>query len=282
MPTMRELKKRLKSVRTTGQLAGAMRTAATAKYARAGAQLNAVSQYAASSRELLAAAASAAQRSERAGEDEKTDGREVRALVLLSGNRGLCGGYNHELFSFFSSVLKEENGDRAVIVCGRMAEEYCREKGIETLFSVAVSDVPDFDQARELSEKLYELYESGAIARADFVFQRFVNMMKQTPCVREFLPFESGEISDDDRTLFIPDAETVRKRLIPVCLAADVYSLLLSCASGAQAATLMAMRSAYDNAMKSAQLLETAINRRRQASVTESVIETSGENHYSY
>ena len=287
MPSLRDLKKRLQSVKTTGQLAGAMRTAATAKYARASGKLTAFAPYAGAARELAALAEAAAdggrakpQRKRPRGDEPSAEATPSKpAIVLLSGNRGLCGGYNHELFNYFSEVLKRCPEPRMIITCGRMAKEFCEGRGMELYRSFTLSDVPTFDEARTIACALRELYGAGEVSSVDIVYQRFVNMLKQQPDMRRFLPLTEGDGEEAEApegdTLFIPDAETVRKLLADRFLAIDLYSLLLSCASGAQAATLMAMRSAYDNANASAKQLEMSINRLRQAKVTESVIETS-------
>ena len=86
----------------------------------------------------------------------------------------------------------------------------------------------------------------------------------------------NGE-SPDAEVVFIPDRETVASALVPLALSAEAFETLLSCASGAQAATVLAMRSAYDNAETSRARLETDINRLRQAGVTASVLETAAD-----
>ncbi len=264
MATLRELKKRLRSTETTGQLAGAMRTVATAKYSKVSAAHNACTPYL----EALAGCGSgtALPRGEKAG---------VPVYVLFSGNRGLCGGFHHELFAFLSETLKGES-EYALVPCGRMAVEYCREKKLPVLKEFFPADVPDFTDAKALASFLTELYRSGGANSIDFVYQRFYNMLRQKPEKTRFLP-EEGENSVDGELIFFPDRETVESELAPLSLAAECYSVLLSSASGAQAATLMAMRSAYDNAEASSRKLNVEINRLRQAAVTSSVIETASD-----
>lgn len=264
MATLRELKKRLKSTETTGQLAGAMRTVATAKYSKVSAVLNAYSPYAEALSKLGAGAA--IPRGEKAG---------LTVYVLLSGNRGLCGGYHHELFAFFSDVLKDADA-YGVVPCGRMAAEYCREKGLKVLRETIPADVPTFDEAKALADYLIGLYASGEAETVEFVHQRFFNMLRQVPEKTRFLPacHEKGE---EEELLFFPDRETTESELAPLAFAAECYSFLLSSASGAQAATVMAMRSAYDNAEASSRKLNVEINRLRQAAVTMSVLETASD-----
>lgn len=273
MAGLRELRKRLKSIRTTGQLAGAMRTAAAAKYSRLTAALSGCAPYAAACQKMLAQAGyTALTRAADAGK-----GRPC--LVVLSGNRGLCGGFNTELTSFFSSLCGETTQPPLLIACGKIAAAYCAEKGLATKQTFPLSDIPSFTEAQALSGCVRALYESGEAASIVFVYQKFVNMLTQTPVRRQLLPPpEDGERAENADTLFLPDHETVRSSLAATCLDAEIYAMALENAAGAQAATLMAMRSAYDNATESAAKLEITINRRRQAEVTASVIETASEN----
>ncbi|MCR5808985.1 MAG: F0F1 ATP synthase subunit gamma [Clostridiales bacterium] len=279
MATLRELKKRLKSTETTGQLAGAMRTVATAKYRKVSAAFASYAPYSAA----LFGLSSLVPFEKAEAPDEPFAGNEEKKpplYVLISGNRGLCGGYHHELFAFFAEeVLKKEPGAE-IVVCGRMAEEYCREKGIPVRRVFAVPDVPGAAEARGLCDYLLGVFSGGEVSSVSFVHQRFINMLRQTPEIKPFLPppqQENAGEAEPPETLFIPDRETVMKQLEPLMLSSEVCSVLLGCASGQQAATMMAMRSAYDNANTSCRKLETEINRRRQAEVTTSVLETSSE-----
>lgn len=271
MATLRELRKRLKSIRTTGQLAGAMRTVATAKYAKVSAVKYGFTRYASRLAEAELTAGSVP-REDMPEASEK--GKPV--YVLMSGNRGLCGGYNHELFQFFTSIIKEEE-EPLIVTCGRMARDFCSEKKLPVIREFPVSDVPSFGEARDASVFLTELFDKGFASEVIFISQRFYNMLRQKPEKLRFLPAEEGaDEGPTGETLFIPDRETVVRELRPLTLAAKTYDVLLGVASGAQAATLMAMRSAYDNAETSSQSLETAINRMRQAQVTAEMIETQG------
>ena len=104
-------------------------------------------------------------------------------------------------------------------------------------------------------------------------------MLHQTPRTRTLLPLCTDGVADRiETTLFIPDEKTVLHAAALTCLGANAYATVLESAAGAQAATLMAMRTAYDNAAESKAELETAIGRRRQSDVTADVIETASEN----
>lgn len=262
MATLTDLKKRLRGVQTICQLAGAMRTVSSAKLARLSAASAAFDPYARACRELMEASGAVLASGE---------GAERTLVILLSGNRGLCGSYHNDLFAFFRSLAEPEGQD--YIPCGRMAVSYFREKSIPALEVFSVSDVPLYAEAEALADRILALYAGGAYRRVLFVWGEGVNALRQEPRQLELLPGEAGGETGD--LLWIPDPETGRAGLAEFCLRAQIYSLLLRGAAGVQGATLVSMRSAYDNGKKSAAALETAINRQRQTQVTSGVIETS-------
>ena len=271
MAGLQELRKRLRSIRSTGQLAGAMRTAATAKYARLNRVRGTFSPYAQACETMLHHLGGA-------GIPRETE--EIRhrdAVVLMSSNRGLCGGFNAELFRFFSQ--REESGEEPLLfVWGRKAAAWLREQGREAE-EFPVSDIPDYQEVKALSNRLRGLYVSGEVERILVVYQSFHNMLTQTPAERQILPEpRAAETKDDASLLYLPDRETIGAQLAVSCMDTALYNLALENAAGAQAATLVAMRSACDNAEASAAKLEITINRRRQADVTASVIETAAGN----
>ena len=199
------------------------------------------------------------------------DSAEKTLIVLLSGNRGLCGSYHNELFSFFHGLPETEGA--VFMTGGNKAAAHLKERGIPVLEEFRISDVPEYGQAEALSDRILAMYSSGEVNRVLLVFSEAVNAMTQTPRCLELLPGEGG--GEAQELLWLPDPETVHEGLAEFCLRAQVYYLMLKSAMGVQGATLTSMRSAYDNGRESATELETAINRLRQTKVTASVIETS-------
>ena len=272
MASLQELRKRLRSIQSTGQLAGAMRTAATAKYAKVGRLRDEFTPYARACGNMLRLLGSA-------GVERETEKIAPRdCLVILGGNRGLCGGYNAELLRFLEDEL-EKREEPVLLVGGRKAAQYLRERG--TPFEeFPLSDVPAYDEIRPLAERFRALYVSGEVERVLVVYQSFRNMLTQIPAAAQLLPESEAAGEEADTPLFLPDRETIGAQLAVSCVDARLFDLALENSAGAQAATIMAMRSASDNAEESAAELEITINRRRQAEVTSSVIETaSGSIH---
>lgn len=273
MSGLRELKNRLRSITTTQQMASAMSTVASAKFARVGAVRTAYGPYAQFQTQLRS-------RLGTAGIDAQPEEGAPPCYVLLSNSRGLCGGFNSELFSYFQALWATE-GPKMLLVCGKKGIEYCHERKIPIDTELSMPDIPSYDDARELTSRLLELWHSGKVSQVTFVYQRFVNTMTQTPDIRTILPVEAAAATDeelDTDILYLPDRETVLDQLALSCLESEVFSLLLDHSAGAQSATLISMRSACDNAKDSAAKLQLTINQRRQSEVTTSVIETASSN----
>ncbi len=263
MAMLADLRKRLRGIQTICQLAGAMRSVSSAKLARLNSAVYAFSPYAQGCRELQEASGAVIL--------PPAKGEERTLLVLLSGNRGLCGSYHSELFSFLHTL--PESGDALYFTGGNMASAHLRERGIPVAEEFSVSDVPEYSEAEALADRILSMYTSGKVNRVMIVYSEAVNAMVQKPCCLELLPGE--KIVREQELLWLPDPDTVHAGLAEFCLRARMYYLLLRCAMGVQGATLSSMRSAYDNGMESAAELEKEINRMRQAQVTAGVIETS-------
>lgn len=245
-----------------------MKTAASVKYAKLSRKNTVFTEYSELCRQILDLVG------EHGIRRSTEEIRDRNCYVLISSNRGFCGGFNNELFRFFSQKTAEES-EPLVICCGRKAARYCEDRNIP-MEILELPDIPSYEDAERLTEKVLEIYTSGQAEQICFICQKYVNMMTQTPICEQILP---GVLSSEKKPaadiLFLPDAESVEKNIAFYCLCSRVYGILLSHFSGAQAATLIAMRNACDNAEESAAALSMTINRIRQAEVTNSVIETS-------
>lgn len=272
MPTVQVLKKKLKGVRTTRKISKAMKTAATVKYSRLSAVYSGYSRYAEQCNDLYS----------RYAEDFRSilpppkDGAPVCYIVMAS-NKGMCGSFNSELLGFAQDILERESGALDLILCGEKAVSQFRSKGCEPVKEYVFNDVPQFSEAKTLYEDIFLLLSEKGYGSVKIIYPKYVNMMKQQPCVRELFSTEQAEYSDIDDKLFIPDKATVIKGTAEKIITSTLYGMILETAIGAQAATVMNMRSAYDTATEYEEKLESEINRKRQSQVTADVIETSAE-----
>lgn len=276
MPTIQVLKKKLKGIRSTQKIAKAMKTASTVKFSHLNGIYGKYGAFADAHREIYGQ-----YRDEYAGCFAPSDPSAPRCFVVISGNKGMCGSFNSELLDYAEERLCAESGSKA-IVCGRKAELFFKEKHLQYEKSFFFDDVPKYEDAVRLFEYVLSLLKGGVISSATLVYQHYVNMMRQTPvCLDLFFP--NGEAKDsaakngETEPLFFPDKESVIQRTANGIICAFLYGVLLESAIGAQAATLMTMRSAYDTASEYSLQLESEINRKRQSRVTADVIETSSE-----
>ena len=272
MAGLRELKKHLSSVQMTGQMAGAMKTASTAKFARLSRSLADFSAYADACAALRARLGAAL-----AGAYPTKDPSAPPCFVVLGANRGLCGGYNLQLNEFVEAALAAEPGAR-LVAAGQHAIAHCRERGPASAAEFVLPDVPAAADCAALLDYLTEQFTAGVCGRVELFWQRFDNMLTQTPSRQTLLPL-AAEAAAPASLLLLPDRAAAVSRAAAACLTADLTARVLEAAAGCQAATMIAMRAALENAEESAASLGADISRRRQSEVTASVIETAGQNN---
>ena len=267
MATVQSLKKKLQTIRSTTKLTRAMKTASTVKYSRLSGIYGEYEKYADEYLRLYES-----YRSEFDSVFTYSNPDAPCCYIVISGNKGMCGSFNSELLSFFSSI--DEKG--VVISCGKKADEYFEKKGIEVKRSFTFDDIPSYEQTKELFSYIRSLLEEGKISSVKTVYPEYVNMIKQQPVCKELFSY-SKEKAAGEEPVFVPDRETVIKNTAEKIYLSVLYKRILETALGAQAATLTAMRSAYDTALEYSAKLETEMNRKRQSQVTADVIEISSE-----
>lgn len=280
MASLRELRKHLASVEMTGQMAGAMKTAAAVKFSRISAVMETYSVYAAACARLRALFGS-----ELGGAFPPADPDAPPCYVILGANRGLCGGYNIELYEYADRLLREA-GDCRLIVVGRHAAAHYQERGAEPEAVFALPDSPAPADAEPVLEAALALWRGGRTSSVILVWQQFVNTLTQVPSSHVLLPLSAAAepggaekaVYGKQPPLFVPDRSTVLRAAAEACVRTDFLSRVLEASAGHQAATLTTMRSACDNAEETAAALTADISHKRQSEVTSSVIETSGGN----
>ncbi len=262
MQSIRLLKSKLKSIDSLKSFTGAVRTVSSAKFSRLTAIRKSFDEYAAACKaasKLLS------------GSIKPPDGCEDRtAYVVFTANKSLCGDYNTELCKYIESIVTKND---TVYVCGRWGETH-----LMTRFSAKEvftrSDIPTDGESEAMAKRLISEVESGNISRVILVYQRFVNMLKHEPTQKQLLPFETDKSEYDD-CIYVPDKQSTARAVMEKCIDAACRSVMIEAATGSQAATVMAMRNAYDSACELHDGLLLQINRIRQGSVTSDVLETS-------
>lgn len=268
MATLQVLRKRFKSIQATADMASALKTASSVKYAKISRLLSKTEGYSRACDETLALFGDTVL-------TRRTNTVKTRnCLVLFTNNRGFCGGFNSELLRFFEKQLAAEAEPPLLMVLGQKGIAYCKNRALD-FEELPLIEIPSYADAEEMTAKLFELYASGEVNRVDIIYQHFQNMMSQTPTAETLLPHPGSAGEQNTGMLFLPDRETALRSPAMYCLINSIYGIMLGHSAGIQAATSIAMRNACDNAEESLSKLDILINRIRQAEVTNSVIETS-------
>ncbi|MBR6514955.1 MAG: F0F1 ATP synthase subunit gamma [Clostridia bacterium] len=270
MPAVQNLKKQLRGIRSTRKLTKAMKTVSTVKFSK----LNGIySDFSLYGRECTSIytkyEASFAHVLPAADEDAPV------LVVVIAANKGMCGSFNTELLSFAMNQL-EDMGEYRLVTVGKKAGSYFNKKNIPVDKEYILDDIPAYEDTAALLDDITLWRAEGRVSGVRIIYSRYVNMVHQIPSVCELFSAKERD-SDKPEVLFAPDRETVITRTANTVLGAVIYEPILETALGAQAATLMTMRSAYDTATEYCEKLEGEINRLRQSAVTADVIETSGE-----
>lgn len=270
MPTIQSLKKKLKGIRTTQKVTKAMKTAATVKYSRINMVYDGYALYENECMNLY---------QKYSGDFNKffmpSDVNAPKCYVIFASNKGMCGSFNTDVLNFTERIISS-SVDSVVYICGCETKLWFEEKGLIYNKYFEIKDVPEFESASIIFNSVYEDLKNGKISSVEMIYPEYRNMMIQIPVCKSLFVFEQRE-QNEVMPIFVPDRESVIENISKKIITSVIYKIILETALGAQASTLMTMRSAYDTATEYCIEIEGDINRKRQSQVTADVIETSSE-----
>ncbi len=271
MATLQILKKKLRSIRSIQKITKAMKTASSVKYSKLNAVHSNYSLYAKQYRSLCDDYGSFF--------DEVLSPKNSSApccYIVMASNKGMCGSFNNDVFSFAVDELSNCN-ERYVIICGKQSQNFFDRKNIRYDKYFSFGDVPTFDESCAFFDEIIHLRKEGTVSSVKIIYPKFKNMMIQTVVCENLFNIDRSEKKENSDAFFLPDRATIINNIAYKSYRAFFYEYLLETALGAQAATVMTMRSAFDTASQYCTALESEINRKRQSQVTADVIETSVE-----
>ncbi|MCQ2449432.1 MAG: F0F1 ATP synthase subunit gamma [Clostridia bacterium] len=196
-------------------------------------------------------------------------------VIVLASNRGFCGSFNTELINYAMEQLETLAEPVPVIACGEKTVTLLRERKRQPAYTFLWGDSPTFGECQPLFDLLDEMIGDKKDAAVQVIYPNYRNTMLQVPTTTTLSP--SGDPAAMEDLVWLPDRETVLSEIQKKGFRALLYGMILETALGAQAATLMTMRSANDTATEYADALELQIQRQRQSEVTADVIEISAE-----
>ena len=207
--------------------------------------------------------------------------------VVLSADRGLCGGYNAGVLRATEGEIKADavqGRGHQIVAVGRKAEGYFRFRGYNIARSfTGFTENPSYETAKEIGEFVRDLYESGQVDRVELVYTRFISAGSQEVVQRPLVPLDAQVAEGGDAKNeaghdyeFEPSPELILTTLLPRYVEARVYAALLNAAASEHAFRQRAMKSATDNAEELIKNLSRIMNRARQDAITTEIMEIVG------
>jgi len=283
----RILRGRIRTVQATKKITRAMELIAASRIVKAQQRVIAAVPYSDQITEVvrdLAAAGGSTASPLLAGRD---DVRNV-AYVVITADRGLCGGYNAGVQRAAEGEIKADvlqGRDYSVIAVGRKAESYFRFRGYKIKGQFAgFSDAPGYADAKAIGQYVVDLFVNGEVDRIELVYTRFISAGSQEVVQRPLVPLERDTVAAVDGQSaagegphadfeYEPDPTTILDSLLPKYIEARIYAALLNAAASEHAFRQRAMKSATDNAEELIKNLSRIMNRARQDSITTEIME---------
>jgi F-type H+-transporting ATPase subunit gamma len=283
MPSTRDIRRRIKSVKNTAQITKAMQMVASSKMRKAQLAALAGRPYATLMNDVLAAV------TDGAGDFthplmEKRDGRK-RAVILISTDKGLCGALNSNLLREAAKFDK----DTAVFICaGKKGAQFIHRTKRSLAAEFSYKDNPQFAEARAISKFAQDMFLNGEVDGVEVLYTNFINTLSQRPEVRPLLPIRKIQAFDADLAgeskgsglkkseieyLFEPNAGDVLGNLLPHYVNFQVYQFLLEAKASEHSSRMVAMKNATDNAKQLIKDLTLEYNKLRQANITKELLE---------
>jgi F-type H+-transporting ATPase subunit gamma len=278
MATLRDIRRRIRSVKNTQQITKAMEMVAASKLRRAQARVVAARPYAAKITEMLRNLAGAASELEH----PLFKAREVKstALVVVTADRGLAGAYNANVIRAAELRLRQAQGSIQLVLVGRKGRDYFRRRKVAVLGSYA--ELPaeaDLEFVRRLTNDLIEHFVSGRVDRVEVLYSQFLSALNRRLATEVFLPVGgdmAGDAPPDRGTIFEPNPEAIFAELLPRYATAKLFTVLAEALASEHGARMIAMGSARKNAGEMLDLLVLRRNRLRQAAITKEIAEIVG------
>ena len=282
MPSLKSLRLRINSVKSTRKITQAMKMVAAAKLRRAQSQAEAARPYADRMERMLASLGASV-----AGSPDApkllvgTGADKVHLLVVVTAERGLCGGFNTNVGRFARAqvrALEAEGKTVKIITVGRKGAVYLKRdfaNRFEAEFSFANKKRIGYEDASEVAAKISEMLDAGEFDVCTLIYNRFRNVISQTPVGQQLIPAPLPEVSAEGGAQyeFEPTEEEILARLLPQNLAIQIYRALLDNAAGFYGSQMTAMDNATRNAGEMINKLTLNYNRTRQANITRELIE---------
>jgi F-type H+-transporting ATPase subunit gamma len=296
MATQRDIANRIGSVKNIQKITSAMQMVAAARLRRAEQRIASLRPYADTIQRMTRQAAAEAGNIPSLPILQEHESVENVGLLLITADRGLAGAFNSQIVRSgirYRDELKGEGVETTLYAVGRRGASTLDFRGLSPKNSyIGFTDRPGFADARGVAEELMAAYIDGALDRVEIVYNSYISPLSQVVTRQRLLPLQQAEVmegvgvaegdeagTDEESTgmhplwLYEPEPEELLKRLIPDFVEIAIYRAMLESAASEHGARMTAMRNASDNASEMIDNLTLAMNRQRQAKITQEILE---------
>jgi len=283
MPSLDDLRKRIKSVKSTHKITKAMKMVAAAKLRKAQENAEKGRPYSEKMNNIILNLSNSITEKENAPKLLAGTGNEkVHLCIVLTADRGLCGGFNTNIVkkakSFFEKIKSEEKSLKIITVGSKGYDQLKRIYGSQIIEKISFKDskVTNYLDAEIVGKKIIELFEKNEFDMCTIFYNQFKNVMTQIPQEQQIIPLKSNEIkknSVEDNYEFEPEEDEILSNLLPKNISTQIFKAMLENSASEQGSRMTAMDSATRNAGELVDKLTINYNRSRQAAITKELIE---------
>ena len=287
MPTLRDIKRRISSVKSTQQITRAMKLVAAAKLRRAQERIEHARPYASTMAGVLGDLTRQREGMTHPLLTHPEERAARRLLVVISGDRGLCGAFNSNIVRRSLELLRASHAEQvalALVVVGRKVRDFYRRRAGQAEIRaehVNILERLTYAQAAGIAQGLMQPYLDGEVDEVVLLYTEFRSMASQRVVVERLLPLEppragEGDAEEAEEYLFEPSPEAVLERLLPRHVEVQVFRALLESIAAEYGARMTAMENATRNAAEMIELLTVQFNKARQERITKELLEIVG------
>ncbi|NTV99361.1 MAG: F0F1 ATP synthase subunit gamma [Chlorobiaceae bacterium] len=285
MPTLKDIRVRIKGVKSTQQVTKAMKMVAAAKLRRAQERAVMARPYAGKLKEMLASLSAKVDTSLNPLLSSRQEVNKV-LVILITADRGLCGAFNTNIIKLAQKTITEDyaavhaKGGVSMICAGNRGNDFFRKRDYKIIKGYpGVFQNLDFSVAKEIAETASTMYLKGEVDRVIVVYNEFKSVLAPTLKAETLLPIEpekSDKKGNSSDYIYEPSPSSIIDVLVPKHLNTQVWRMLLESSAAEQAARMTAMDSATENAKELLRSLNIGYNRARQAAITKELSEIVG------
>lgn len=279
MAVGKEIRTQIKSIQNTQKITRAMEMVAASKMRRAQQRMEASRPYAQKIRSVIGHLSQAHPEYRHPYLNDKETVKRV-GLIVISSDRGLCGGLNTNLFKAAVNSIKgwrEKGAEVELCLIGQKSMSFMKRLGNVRASAAQLGDAPSINDLIGSVKVMLDAFDNGELDRIDVVYNEFVNTMTQTPKVDQLLPIQADDVDDELKHrwdyLYEPEAKEVLTDLLVRYVESQVYQGVVENIACEQAARMVAMKAASDNAGDLIGDLQLVYNKARQAAITQEISE---------